>query len=237
MAKVQPNIMPIRGTIGDITYVKRGDKYYARRKRGTVKKASINEGFRKSVNRNAAAIKTAMPINSILADYAGKIREGAFWQRLLKCIKKCPDDNFDTHLQSLSGVELNSLHQLSANSLVRPYAITCLPNQITVTLKFNHHFRFRYERNCYYYDLIAIRWDKNGEVNDHDCVPTPWIYLNDPPPDLNAVFKRSIFDKYYLFALKVTAGLNGGREDGMADMAMAILGGGILDSTPVAGSI
>ncbi len=229
MAKVEPNIMPITGTIGDITYVKRGNKFYARRKRGTVKKATVNEKLLTIANRNAAAIKTAMPINNILADYAGKIREGAFWQRLLSCLKKCKDDNIGTQLQSLAEVELNNEHKLSVHSLVQAHPITFFPDHFTVHLKFNHHVKFRYERNCYYYDLIAIRWDKNGEVNDHDSVPTPWIYRTGAPPKFNLDFRRSKYDKYYLLALKVTAGLNGYRQDGMEDMAMAILSGGRLD--------
>ena len=229
MARVANSNVNFRGTIGELTYVKRGKKFYVRRKRGTVKKAVINEKLQAVVDRNAAVNRTAVPINNILSEYAGKIKEGAFWQRLLSRIRKCANDKPETHLQNLANLELHEKHKLIEHVSIQSFTIKVDKDHFTISLPFGSHSFFRNpKKNCYYYELIVILFDKNGEVNTHDSVPTHWVYHSDQTPEYAVDFKRTRFDKYYLFALKVNAGCNGQRGDGMGDLAMAILGGGIL---------
>jgi len=222
--------MHITGTMGDFTYVKRGNSYYIRRKRGTVTKASINESLQNFAKRNKLVNRTAVPVNDILKEYAGHFREGTFWQRLLSRLKKCKDDNLETHLQSLGKLELNELHAMSKHVSMAPYSIAVHKDRFTVKLKFQTHAQFRGEKNnCYYYEFIVLFWDTQAEITTHNSISTHWVYTKTPVPDYEINFKRTARDKYYLLALKLRGGQDGKTENMMRERAMMILGGGKLE--------
>ena len=151
MAKIAPSNVNFSGTIGAFTYVKKGNEFFVRRKRGSVKKAGINETLKHFVKRNKVVNQTAVPVNDIMKEYAGDFREGAFWQRLLSRLKKCKDDNPETHLQSLAKLELNEKHQLLRHVSIAPYIISVHKDHFTLKLEFQRHPRFRNKKNnCYY---------------------------------------------------------------------------------------
>lgn len=230
MAKIAPAILHWQGNMGEYNFVKRGKGFYVRRKRGTVKKAVLNEKLQSVIDRNKLINRTAVPVNSILKEYAGIIREGSSWQRILKCLRKCKDDNPETHLQSLANLELNLLHQMMRHTDFNPYTITVHKDHFIVGLKFRRHAAFRNKNNnSYYYDIIALLWDKKMEITEHDSISTHWVYDRDEVPEYELKFKRTKWDKYYLLALKLKGGENGKSIGGKADMAMIILGGGKLD--------
>ena len=230
MAKLEPGIVKFRGNLGEYNYVKRGDKFYVRRKRGTVKKATVNEKFQANIARNEVVNRTARPVNDILKDYAGAVREGLSWQRMLKCLKKCKDDDPETHLASLAGLELNLLHKFIGHVTLSPFSIAVEKDHFIVSLDFQSRAKFRSkEKNTYHYDLIALLWDKKMGITTHDRVTTPWIRRTEKAPSYKLRFNRTKKDKYYLLAIKLTGAINGFSEESVGDMAMMILGGGKLD--------
>ncbi len=216
--------------MGEVTYVKRGNDYFVRRKRGSVTKAGINETLQLFVKRNKVVMHTATQVNDIMKEYAGHFKEGAFWQRLLSRLKKCKDDNPQTHLQSLAKLELNERHALLKHVSITPYSIKVYKDHFTLNLKFDRHASFRNKKNnCYYYEVIALLWDNKPDITEHHSIPTRWIYYSHEVPEYELNFKRTKWDKYYLLVVNLIGGHDGITQRGMADRAMMILGGGKLD--------
>lgn len=231
MAKIVPGIMKFSGTLGDFTFVNRAGCLYIRRKRGTVKKAVLNEKFQRSVDRHNVVNRTALPVNDIVKQYVGSFKDWPFYTQMLKRLKKCEDDNPGTHLRSLAKLEVNQEHKLESMLTVAPYTITTYKDHVTITLKLNSHPNFskKSNNNCFFYEVIVILWDKKGNVSTHDSISTEWVYYEDELPEYDLDFKRTAADKYYLLALNLTGGENADTKKMMRDKAMMILGGGVID--------
>lgn len=223
-------ILRLKGTIGELNFVNIGQTIRVRRKRGTVKPATINNKFRQNVDRNDRVMKTGKPIFRIIKEYAESKRLGRFWPNMLGRLRTCSDDNLETQLQSLKDLEINIKHQLSERVIVEGYTLHNDQDHFMVELKLKSHAIFEDEDvDCYYYELITILWDKDEGITQYTSIPTHWIYHTDDEPKGIIKFERTNWEKYYLLILRLQGGKEGKVSDFVPDRAMAILGGGILD--------
>ena len=174
--------------MGDYSFVRRKSGAYMRRKRGSVKPATVNAVLQSFTDRNKVVTKTAMQVNNVMKIYAGYFREGAFWPNLLSRLRKCPNDELATHLNSLAELELNKEHRFT--SFNQPtYDIESNKAGFTVQLGFNRHPDFkRNKANCYYYELVAILWGQGVKVPLHRSVETNWVSFKDDVPDYAIYF-------------------------------------------------
>jgi len=222
-------ILRVKGNVGELVFVNFGQTIYVRRKRGTLKPATVNKKFQQNVDRNEEVMHTAKPIHTIFTEYAGGKSTGRFWTNMLSRIRKCSNDDLETHLESLEDLEIFQNYQLSKRVLLKDFKLNIYKDHFKVDLEFKGHASFKNEENnCYYYELIAILWGKDKEITEYKSIPTPWFYKRNRKPRINVKFERTKWDKYYLLALKLQGGKQGEVSIMMPDKAIAIIGGGLL---------
>ena len=223
-------ILRVKGNVGELVFVNFGQKIYVRRKRGTIKPATVNKKFQTNVARNKKIMQTAKPIHTILGEYAGRKRLGRFWPNMLSRLRKTSDDKLETHLECLANLDIFENYPLSNCIVMNDYQLNTYKDHFSIDLKLTGHASFANKKtNCYYYELIAILWGKDRKITEYKSIPTPWIYKGNRKPKINMKFERTRWDKYYLIALKLKGGIEGKVSDLMPDISLAILGGGVLE--------
>lgn len=140
--------------------VKTDEGYYWRRKRGTVKKATVNEAFA----RNAATAKITRPATvrlfNILEPYTYGLKSGKKHMAVAGLFMKCYNQKGIIDFAMLKGIELNSANTLD-NLFHGAYTTAIQNNQVELTLSFKNGTVKRQNNLAtdYYFEIVLVSGD------------------------------------------------------------------------------
>jgi hypothetical protein len=143
MAK-SDSILGLRGTIGDLTFVKsRAYGDHLRAKRGTYKKAVVNEALKQESKTLISANIPAKIIKDAIDPYRGNFVGGTFWQRLVSLFRRQLKESRSIDFGKIGQFEVHEDHPFQRFLSIQPTIEIQRKAFIHIDVKYDHHPKFK----------------------------------------------------------------------------------------------
>lgn len=114
MAKVRQSLLVIEGNVGDGVVYKSGNKWIFRRKRGSVKPATLNEACKQSSNNLQKTNPFAVCLRKAILPHLDHISKATYWQDLLSHVRKHVNTTGIELLMSYRNYKISREQQVSS---------------------------------------------------------------------------------------------------------------------------
>jgi hypothetical protein len=130
MAKYK-SFVHLQGTVGAVTFVENKESgRYVKRKRGTVKKAEVNDVLKDNTKNTNLLNKAGSPLLALLKLAAGGLHHGSLWANLLSRFRSTGKTDTPTLLRSLAGLPLHRDRPVGAVIFPVPLMQACSADRL-----------------------------------------------------------------------------------------------------------
>ncbi len=206
-----------------------GDHY--RRKRGSVKKASLNATVAANAKRASTINNASKPLYAQLKQYGKEFCESMLWQQLLKRAWQSVTDKPEDLLATVTGLELNSKYPFRRFATGTIVQIKTEKKKIYVTLKNIMAPSLKTAGDCYFFEVCLVLFGDGFADGNCTVMRTPWM-------DKGKVLRAHVFEferpakmKYYMVCVKLQSGRNEQAGGGLAGMGVRVMGSARCDGT------
>jgi hypothetical protein len=212
MAKARDGIISIEGTLGDlviVNYTRYGKR--VRRKRGTVKKAVLNESCKKNQGALLSANSYGQTIKHAFDPFRKEVWDGGMWPRLLSIFQKCIAAAKPVDYALLKSFEFTDALDLSSIAYVFPSVISdTASGLLKLSLRTNVYFPETLKLDGYKLSIIMVSPDSKTKSADVHSIEFE-EKLNNEERTFEAEFPLPEKYEAILIAVKVS-----GYKDGAA---------------------
>ena len=224
MAKLQPGLVRISSTIGNMTFVQTKKGTYIRAPRGSKKAATCNDSLTRSYQRNHIVNPVVQLVHDVVKAYAPSFKKSDLWHDMNSRVRKCASDVFIDLLQQLEGVEVNPVYALGRISPAAMVEVQHGGGAITLRV----HNRFvafdaALHADRMYCELPVIFADDEGKLIEVTMVHTGWMPLQQDMGVYETSFELPVTAKYCVVLMKIQAGKNGKEIEDKRAMGLKVM--------------
>jgi hypothetical protein len=228
MAK-SDSIFAIQGTVAGLTFVKsRAYGAHLRAKRGTHKKAEVNDALKQEIKRLVSANIPAKIIKDAIDPYRGTMLGGTFWQRLLSLFRKQLKESRAIDFANIAPFNVYEDLPFHRFLVIEPSVSLVKKNSILeVTIDYHDHPKFKVKAvDGYKLTVIGIFPDLKKKLAKTVAVESDVIKITGAISWLHVQLAVPAKATSYVVCIKIE-GCAGGKVAGMRmAMAMQIFGSG-----------
>jgi hypothetical protein len=226
---ISNSIIKLQGTIAGLTFVnsrRYGD--HVRAKRGTYKKASVNESFRTESHLLLKANIPAKIFKDAIEPYRCS-HGGTLWPRLVSLFRKQLKERGSIDFSSMVGFEVDADHPILRIFPLRA-TITLNENKssVSVSVMSDSHLRFTQAINEYRLTLIGIFPDLKNRTACAESITSDDIRPGEVIKPIKIEVRVPPSTSSFIVCVKIEAYRGGLLCETRATSGMRVIGGGVI---------